>query len=121
MEHWNLFHFFLFAQVLATFFAKMANKRGLLGIPEDMCEADFVLRVCGRCVRSCSSPETNAMEFFPQTVKRSHKGHGVDCGSACVRPQSGVPVWRQTAAQLQLDPSVPEERGGDPPGPGDGT
>lgn len=60
MEHWNLLHFFPFAQVLATFFAKMANKRGLLGIPENMCEADYVLRVCGRCVRSCSSPENNA-------------------------------------------------------------
>ncbi|XP_058482220.1 phosphatidylinositol 4,5-bisphosphate 3-kinase catalytic subunit gamma isoform isoform X2 [Solea solea] len=36
------------AQVLVSFFAKMANKRVLLGIPEDMCEADYVLRVCGR-------------------------------------------------------------------------
>lgn len=36
------------AQVLASFFAKMSNKRVLLGIPEDLCEADFVLRVCGR-------------------------------------------------------------------------
>uniref|UniRef100_A0A3B4XYX8 Phosphatidylinositol 4,5-bisphosphate 3-kinase catalytic subunit gamma isoform n=1 Tax=Seriola lalandi dorsalis TaxID=1841481 RepID=A0A3B4XYX8_SERLL len=36
------------AQVLASFFAKTANKRPLLGIPENMCEADYVLRVCGR-------------------------------------------------------------------------
>ncbi|XP_077566175.1 phosphatidylinositol 4,5-bisphosphate 3-kinase catalytic subunit gamma isoform [Stigmatopora nigra] len=36
------------AQVLSSFFSKMANKRGLLGIPDDTCEADFVLRVCGR-------------------------------------------------------------------------
>uniref|UniRef100_A0A3B3C1I5 Phosphatidylinositol-4,5-bisphosphate 3-kinase, catalytic subunit gamma n=1 Tax=Oryzias melastigma TaxID=30732 RepID=A0A3B3C1I5_ORYME len=36
------------SQVLASFFAKTANKRVLLGIPDDVCEADFVLRVCGR-------------------------------------------------------------------------
>uniref|UniRef100_A0A7N8YK52 Phosphatidylinositol 4,5-bisphosphate 3-kinase catalytic subunit gamma isoform n=1 Tax=Mastacembelus armatus TaxID=205130 RepID=A0A7N8YK52_9TELE len=35
-------------QVLASFFTKTTNKRGLLGIPENMCEADYVLRVCGR-------------------------------------------------------------------------
>uniref|UniRef100_A0A3Q1ETN1 Phosphatidylinositol 4,5-bisphosphate 3-kinase catalytic subunit gamma isoform n=1 Tax=Acanthochromis polyacanthus TaxID=80966 RepID=A0A3Q1ETN1_9TELE len=35
-------------QVLASFFAKTANKRVLLGIPENKCETDFVLRVCGR-------------------------------------------------------------------------
>lgn len=35
-------------QVLVSFFAKTANKRVLLGIPENMCETDFVLRVCGR-------------------------------------------------------------------------
>ncbi|RVE56817.1 hypothetical protein OJAV_G00225230 [Oryzias javanicus] len=36
------------SQVLESFFAKTANKRVLLGIPDDVCEADFVLRVCGR-------------------------------------------------------------------------
>eukprot|EP00064_Thunnus_orientalis_P010360 superscaffoldBa00001402_g10386 len=36
------------AKVLASFFTKTANKRVLLGIPDDMCEVDFVLRVCGR-------------------------------------------------------------------------
>ncbi|CAN9508131.1 unnamed protein product [Ophioblennius macclurei] len=36
------------SQVLTSFFTKMANKRVLLGIAEDQCEADFVLRVCGR-------------------------------------------------------------------------
>ncbi|KAA8579955.1 hypothetical protein FQN60_005490 [Etheostoma spectabile] len=36
------------AQVLVSFLAKTANKRSLLGIPDNMCEADFVLRVCGR-------------------------------------------------------------------------
>lgn len=39
---------FRLVQVLASFFAKTANKRVLLGIPDDMCEEDFVLRVCGR-------------------------------------------------------------------------
>ncbi|XP_035770554.1 phosphatidylinositol 4,5-bisphosphate 3-kinase catalytic subunit gamma isoform [Neolamprologus brichardi] len=34
--------------VLASFFAKTSNKRALLGIPDDVCETDFVLRVCGR-------------------------------------------------------------------------
>ncbi|TMS02531.1 Phosphatidylinositol 4,5-bisphosphate 3-kinase catalytic subunit gamma isoform [Larimichthys crocea] len=32
------------AQVLASFFTKTANKRVLLGIPDNMCETDFVLR-----------------------------------------------------------------------------
>ncbi|KAJ3611918.1 hypothetical protein NHX12_020198 [Muraenolepis orangiensis] len=36
------------AQVLASVFAKTANKRALVGIPDDVCESDFVLRVCGR-------------------------------------------------------------------------
>lgn len=36
------------AQVLSSFFAKTANKRVLLGIPENTGENDFVLRVCGR-------------------------------------------------------------------------
>ncbi|XP_072311036.1 phosphatidylinositol 4,5-bisphosphate 3-kinase catalytic subunit gamma isoform [Eucyclogobius newberryi] len=35
-------------QVLTSFFAKTANKRPLLGIPENMSENDYVLRVCGR-------------------------------------------------------------------------
>lgn len=43
--------FFSLVQVLASFFAKTANKRVLLGIPDDVCEADFVLRVCGRYCR----------------------------------------------------------------------
>lgn len=35
-------------EVLVSFFTKTANKRVLLGIPENMSENDFVLRVCGR-------------------------------------------------------------------------
>ncbi|CAL9683053.1 unnamed protein product [Knipowitschia caucasica] len=35
-------------QVLSSFFAKTANKKALLGIPEDRSDNDFVLRVCGR-------------------------------------------------------------------------
>ncbi|XP_024228759.1 phosphatidylinositol 4,5-bisphosphate 3-kinase catalytic subunit gamma isoform [Oncorhynchus tshawytscha] len=35
-------------QALQTFFTKISNKRALLGVPEDVCEADYVLRVCGR-------------------------------------------------------------------------
>ncbi|KAG9280124.1 phosphatidylinositol 4,5-bisphosphate 3-kinase catalytic subunit gamma isoform [Astyanax mexicanus] len=35
-------------QVLQSFFTKIANKRALLGIPEEVNESDFVLRVCGR-------------------------------------------------------------------------
>ncbi|KAM9705019.1 phosphatidylinositol 4,5-bisphosphate 3-kinase catalytic subunit gamma isoform [Menidia menidia] len=35
-------------QVLASFFTKTANKRSLFGIPDNTCEADYVLRVCGR-------------------------------------------------------------------------
>uniref|UniRef100_A0A669DCP5 Phosphatidylinositol 4,5-bisphosphate 3-kinase catalytic subunit gamma isoform n=1 Tax=Oreochromis niloticus TaxID=8128 RepID=A0A669DCP5_ORENI len=34
--------------VLVSFFAKTSNKRALLGIPDNVCETDFVLRVCGR-------------------------------------------------------------------------
>lgn len=81
--------------------------------------------MCCACAEGASeaaaAQKTMKWSFSRKRVKRSHKGHGVNCGSACVRPQGGVPVWRQTAAQLQLDPSVPEERGGDPPGPGDAT
>ncbi|XP_037551594.1 phosphatidylinositol 4,5-bisphosphate 3-kinase catalytic subunit gamma isoform [Nematolebias whitei] len=36
------------SEVLANFLAKTANKRVLLGIPDNVCESDFVLRVCGR-------------------------------------------------------------------------
>ncbi|XP_056101323.1 phosphatidylinositol 4,5-bisphosphate 3-kinase catalytic subunit gamma isoform [Rhinichthys klamathensis goyatoka] len=36
------------AGVLQSFFAKITNKRALLGISEDVSESDFVLRVCGR-------------------------------------------------------------------------
>uniref|UniRef100_A0A8D0CIF8 Phosphatidylinositol 4,5-bisphosphate 3-kinase catalytic subunit gamma isoform n=1 Tax=Scleropages formosus TaxID=113540 RepID=A0A8D0CIF8_SCLFO len=35
-------------QVLQSFFTKIAKKRALLGIPEEVSESDFVLRVCGR-------------------------------------------------------------------------
>uniref|UniRef100_A0AAR2KXL5 Phosphatidylinositol 4,5-bisphosphate 3-kinase catalytic subunit gamma isoform n=1 Tax=Pygocentrus nattereri TaxID=42514 RepID=A0AAR2KXL5_PYGNA len=35
-------------QVLQSFFTKIANKRALLGIPEEVNESNFVLRVCGR-------------------------------------------------------------------------
>uniref|UniRef100_A0A674AEX5 Phosphatidylinositol 4,5-bisphosphate 3-kinase catalytic subunit gamma isoform n=1 Tax=Salmo trutta TaxID=8032 RepID=A0A674AEX5_SALTR len=35
-------------QVLQTFFTKISNKRALLGVPEDVCEGDYILRVCGR-------------------------------------------------------------------------
>ncbi|KAG7320109.1 hypothetical protein KOW79_015962 [Hemibagrus wyckioides] len=34
--------------ILQSFFIKTVNKRALLGIPEDVNESDFVLRVCGR-------------------------------------------------------------------------
>nr|XP_057934691.1 phosphatidylinositol 4,5-bisphosphate 3-kinase catalytic subunit gamma isoform isoform X3 [Doryrhamphus excisus] len=39
---------FCLIQVLACFFSKTANKRGVLGIPDNTSESDFVLRVCGR-------------------------------------------------------------------------
>ncbi|XP_063073169.1 phosphatidylinositol 4,5-bisphosphate 3-kinase catalytic subunit gamma isoform [Engraulis encrasicolus] len=35
-------------QVLQSFFIKVAKKRSLFDIPEDVSEADYVLRVCGR-------------------------------------------------------------------------
>ncbi|XP_015207863.1 phosphatidylinositol 4,5-bisphosphate 3-kinase catalytic subunit gamma isoform isoform X2 [Lepisosteus oculatus] len=35
-------------QILQSFFTKIAKKRSLLGIPEEVSEQDFVLRVCGR-------------------------------------------------------------------------
>lgn len=34
--------------ILQSFFIKTVNKRALLGIPENVSESDFVLRVCGR-------------------------------------------------------------------------
>uniref|UniRef100_A0AAY4DS11 Phosphatidylinositol 4,5-bisphosphate 3-kinase catalytic subunit gamma isoform n=1 Tax=Denticeps clupeoides TaxID=299321 RepID=A0AAY4DS11_9TELE len=35
-------------QVLQSFFTKIANKKALLDIPENVTESDYVLRVCGR-------------------------------------------------------------------------
>lgn len=67
LQYCNNF-FFHFVQVLAAFFTKMANKRGLLDIPENMCEADFVLRVCGRYVRCWSTSSANVFEFTLKVI-----------------------------------------------------
>lgn len=62
-------------QVLATFFAKMANKRGLLGIPEDMCEADFVLRVCGRVEYLYGDRPLHNFNWIRQCLKNGEEIH----------------------------------------------
>jgi len=63
--------------VLASFFAKTASKRVLLGIPDGVCEADFVLRVCGRSVGGSDGPQL--------VIQRD--GHHEYVGT-----QGGVPV-----------------------------
>uniref|UniRef100_A0A8D3AMJ0 Phosphatidylinositol 4,5-bisphosphate 3-kinase catalytic subunit gamma isoform n=1 Tax=Scophthalmus maximus TaxID=52904 RepID=A0A8D3AMJ0_SCOMX len=63
------------AQVLASFFAKMANKRLLLGIPEDVCEADYVLRVCGREEYLYGGKPLQNFNWIRQSMKNGEEIH----------------------------------------------
>uniref|UniRef100_A0A8D3E3S0 Phosphatidylinositol 4,5-bisphosphate 3-kinase catalytic subunit gamma isoform n=1 Tax=Scophthalmus maximus TaxID=52904 RepID=A0A8D3E3S0_SCOMX len=61
--------------VLASFFAKMANKRLLLGIPEDVCEADYVLRVCGREEYLYGGKPLQNFNWIRQSMKNGEEIH----------------------------------------------
>uniref|UniRef100_A0A6Q2XD37 Phosphatidylinositol 4,5-bisphosphate 3-kinase catalytic subunit gamma isoform n=1 Tax=Esox lucius TaxID=8010 RepID=A0A6Q2XD37_ESOLU len=62
-------------QVLQTFFAKIANKRALLGIPDDMCEADYVLRVCGREEYIYGNHPVRDFHWIRQCLKNGEEIH----------------------------------------------
>uniref|UniRef100_A0A8P4KTF4 Phosphatidylinositol 4,5-bisphosphate 3-kinase catalytic subunit gamma isoform n=1 Tax=Dicentrarchus labrax TaxID=13489 RepID=A0A8P4KTF4_DICLA len=63
------------AQVLASFFTKTANKRALLGIPENMCEEDFVMRVCGRYEYLYGDKPLQNFNWIRQCLKNGEEIH----------------------------------------------
>ncbi|KAK5600011.1 Phosphatidylinositol 4,5-bisphosphate 3-kinase catalytic subunit gamma isoform [Crenichthys baileyi] len=63
------------SQVLASFFAKTANKRVLLGIPENMSEEDFVLRVCGREEYLYGEKALESFNWIRQSLKNGEEIH----------------------------------------------
>ncbi|XP_068162690.1 phosphatidylinositol 4,5-bisphosphate 3-kinase catalytic subunit gamma isoform isoform X2 [Antennarius striatus] len=63
------------AQVLSSFFAKTANKRVLLGIPDSMCETDFVLRVCGREEYLYGDKPLQNFNWIRQCLKKREEIH----------------------------------------------
>ncbi|XP_061922317.1 phosphatidylinositol 4,5-bisphosphate 3-kinase catalytic subunit gamma isoform isoform X2 [Entelurus aequoreus] len=63
------------AQVLACFFSKTANKRGVLGIPDDMSESDFVLRVCGREEYLYGDKPLQNFNWIRQRLKKGDEIH----------------------------------------------
>ncbi|XP_056132191.1 phosphatidylinositol 4,5-bisphosphate 3-kinase catalytic subunit gamma isoform [Lampris incognitus] len=62
-------------QVLASFFAKIANKRALLGLPDGLCEADFVLRVCGREEYLYGEKALQSFHWIRQCLKNGEEIH----------------------------------------------
>uniref|UniRef100_A0A3Q0T472 Phosphatidylinositol 4,5-bisphosphate 3-kinase catalytic subunit gamma isoform n=1 Tax=Amphilophus citrinellus TaxID=61819 RepID=A0A3Q0T472_AMPCI len=62
-------------QVLASFFAKTTNKRALLGIPDNVCEADFVLRVCGRDEYLYGEKPLQNFNWIRQCLKNGEEIH----------------------------------------------
>uniref|UniRef100_A0A3Q2P3R0 Phosphatidylinositol-4,5-bisphosphate 3-kinase, catalytic subunit gamma n=1 Tax=Fundulus heteroclitus TaxID=8078 RepID=A0A3Q2P3R0_FUNHE len=63
------------SQVLGNFFAKTANKRVLLGIPENMSEEDFVLRVCGREEYLYGERALQSFNWIRQSLKSGEEIH----------------------------------------------
>uniref|UniRef100_A0A8C4F411 Phosphatidylinositol 4,5-bisphosphate 3-kinase catalytic subunit gamma isoform n=1 Tax=Dicentrarchus labrax TaxID=13489 RepID=A0A8C4F411_DICLA len=61
--------------VLASFFTKTANKRALLGIPENMCEEDFVMRVCGRYEYLYGDKPLQNFNWIRQCLKNGEEIH----------------------------------------------
>ncbi|MEQ2219659.1 Phosphatidylinositol 4,5-bisphosphate 3-kinase catalytic subunit gamma isoform, partial [Xenoophorus captivus] len=61
--------------VLASFLAKTANKRVLLGIPENMSEDDFVLRVCGREEYLYGEKALESFNWIRQSLKNGEEIH----------------------------------------------
>uniref|UniRef100_A0A4W5R2B2 Phosphatidylinositol 4,5-bisphosphate 3-kinase catalytic subunit gamma isoform n=1 Tax=Hucho hucho TaxID=62062 RepID=A0A4W5R2B2_9TELE len=62
-------------QVLQTFFTKISNKRALLGVPEDVCEADYVLRVCGREEYIYGNQPVRDFHWVRQCLKNGEEIH----------------------------------------------
>uniref|UniRef100_A0A7N6A7G5 Phosphatidylinositol 4,5-bisphosphate 3-kinase catalytic subunit gamma isoform n=1 Tax=Anabas testudineus TaxID=64144 RepID=A0A7N6A7G5_ANATE len=63
------------AQVLASFFNKTANKRVLLGIPDNVCETDYVLRVCGRYEYLYGDKPLQNFNWIRQCLKNGEEIH----------------------------------------------
>uniref|UniRef100_A0A3B5QBX4 Phosphatidylinositol 4,5-bisphosphate 3-kinase catalytic subunit gamma isoform n=1 Tax=Xiphophorus maculatus TaxID=8083 RepID=A0A3B5QBX4_XIPMA len=63
------------SQVLASFFAKTANKRVLLGIPEHLSDEDFVLRVCGRYEYLYGEKALQSFNWIRQSLKNGEEIH----------------------------------------------
>ncbi|XP_066561021.1 phosphatidylinositol 4,5-bisphosphate 3-kinase catalytic subunit gamma isoform [Amia ocellicauda] len=62
-------------QILQTFFTKIAKKRALLGIPEEVSEVDFVLRVCGREEYIFGNHAIKNFYWVRQCLKNSEEIH----------------------------------------------
>ncbi|KAM7366915.1 hypothetical protein PAMP_014851 [Pampus punctatissimus] len=63
------------AQVLASFFTKTANKRVLLGLPDNMCETNSVLRVCGREEYLYGDKPLQNFKWIRQCLKKNEEIH----------------------------------------------
>ncbi|XP_029016197.1 phosphatidylinositol 4,5-bisphosphate 3-kinase catalytic subunit gamma isoform [Betta splendens] len=63
------------AQVLTNFFNKIANKRVLLGIPDNVCDADYVLRVCGREEYLYGEKPLQSFNWIRQCLKNGEEIH----------------------------------------------
>ncbi|KAM6986839.1 phosphatidylinositol 4,5-bisphosphate 3-kinase catalytic subunit gamma isoform 2-T2 [Aplochiton taeniatus] len=63
------------AEVLNTFVTKTTNKRALLGLPDDMCESDFVLRVCGREEYLFGNNPVRDFNWVRQCIKNGDELH----------------------------------------------
>uniref|UniRef100_A0A7N5ZQ93 Phosphatidylinositol 4,5-bisphosphate 3-kinase catalytic subunit gamma isoform n=1 Tax=Anabas testudineus TaxID=64144 RepID=A0A7N5ZQ93_ANATE len=61
--------------VLASFFNKTANKRVLLGIPDNVCETDYVLRVCGRYEYLYGDKPLQNFNWIRQCLKNGEEIH----------------------------------------------
>ncbi|XP_064198881.1 phosphatidylinositol 4,5-bisphosphate 3-kinase catalytic subunit gamma isoform [Anguilla rostrata] len=62
-------------QVLQCFFSKIAKKKTLLGIPEEVGEADFILRVCGREDYIFGNHAMKDFHWVRQSLKNSEEIH----------------------------------------------
>lgn len=62
-------------QILSNFFTKTANRRALLGIPENINQQDFVLRVCGREEYVYGSKPLRNFNWIRQCLKNGEEVH----------------------------------------------
>uniref|UniRef100_A0A8I3PQH2 Phosphatidylinositol 4,5-bisphosphate 3-kinase catalytic subunit gamma isoform n=1 Tax=Canis lupus familiaris TaxID=9615 RepID=A0A8I3PQH2_CANLF len=61
--------------ILRSFFAKMAKKKALMGIPEGQSERDFVLRVCGRDEYLVGDTPLQNFQWVRQCLKNGEEIH----------------------------------------------